>query len=289
MNKIKILGTGLNGLVGSRIVEILKDKYDFQLISRSTGVDITNKELVTDSINKSDAEMVLHLAAKADVDKCEEDKDLGKEGQAWRINVDGTRNVVDACKMFNKKLIHFSTDFVFEGDNTPTNGYSEEDSPNPINWYAQTKYEGEKVVKNTLDNFIIVRPAYPYGKSTAQKLDFVRIIIKKLQEHKEVYGITDHIFVPTYIDDIAIAIDKLIEAKVQGIYHVVGNTALTPYDALLIIADNYNLNKTLIKKTTRAEYFKNKAQRPYNLTLKHDKIDKLGVRMSGFEEGIKLI
>ena len=95
---MKILATGLNGLVGSRIEELLKETYEFGNISRSKGVDITNASQVIKTITSSDADIVLHLAAKANVDACEADKPLGENGEAWKINVEGTRNVVEGCK-----------------------------------------------------------------------------------------------------------------------------------------------------------------------------------------------
>src|SRR5690349_7159093 len=144
---MKIAGTGLSGLVGSRIQELLKN-YEFEDISRRTGTNITDKEAVLHRIKNSNADVVLHLAAKADVDGCETDKHLGEKGEAWQINVVGTENVVAAVKETRKKLMYISTDFVFDGEKSPYGGYSEQDDPNPINWYAQTKYEAEQRVEN---------------------------------------------------------------------------------------------------------------------------------------------
>src|SRR3989344_7840562 len=97
-----ILGTGFKGLVGSRIVELLKNKYQFE----SSEVDITDREKVTDKILDSDAPIVLHLAAKTSVDGCEEDRSAARG-----VNVYGTQNIVDACQKSSKKLIYISTDF----------------------------------------------------------------------------------------------------------------------------------------------------------------------------------
>lgn len=285
---MKILGTGLTGLVGSRIVELLKDKYKFENLSRSSGVDIADKNQVLEKIRNSDAQIVLHLAAKTDVDGCEKDKALGKDGEAWKINVEGTRNVADACSEANKKLIYISTDFVFDGINPPLGGYSEEDIPNPINWYAQTKYEGEKIVMALKTPWIIARIDSPY-RAAFEKIDFARAILKRLQEGLLVTAVADHIFTPIYIDDIASALDALISNNSQGISHVVGNQSLTPYDAALLIAKTFNFDQNLILKTTRAEFFKDRAPRPFQLILKNDRITKLGVRMRTFEEGLREI
>lgn len=285
---MKILGTGLNGLVGSRITELLKDKYEFENISRSTGVDIQNREDVLKKIETSDAQVVLHLAAKTDVDGCEKDKTLGQSGEAWKINVDGTKNIADACSKTNKKLIYISTDFVFDGEDCPPDGYSEDDYPNPINWYGQTKYEGEKILQNFKTPWIIVRIAYPY-RANFIKLDFFRTLLKRLREGKNIAAVTDNVFTPTFIDDIAFALNALIKNNSQGIFHVVGDQGLTPYDATSLIADTFGLSKDLITKTTRKEFFKDRAPRSFQLYLKNDKIEKLGIRMHSFESGIREI
>jgi dTDP-4-dehydrorhamnose reductase len=282
---MKILGTGLTGLVGSRIVELLKDKYEFKNLSRSSGVDIVNKNQVLEKVKSSDAQIVLHLAAKANVDGCEVDKVLGQDGEAWKVNVEGTRNVADACLKTNKKLIYISTDFVFDGVNPPADGYSEEDIPNPVNYYAQTKYEGEKIVRNLKTPWIIARIAYPYRASFV-KTDFFRAILNRLKCGEEIAAVIDHVFTPTYVDDVALALDVLINNNSLGIFHVVGSQSLTPFDSANLIADEFNLDKSKISKTTRSEFFNNRAPRPFQLVLKNDKIIRLGVRMRTFEEGL---
>lgn len=282
---MKILGTGLTGLVGSRIVELLRDKYEFENLSRSSGVDISDKNQVLEKIKNSDAQIVLHLAGKTNVDECELEKPLGEKGEAWKINVEGTKNVAEACQAEGKKLIYISTDFVFGGEKE---SYSEEDVPNPVNWYAQTKYEGEKIVQGLKTPWLITRIAYPY-RTDFTKIDFVRAILGRLREGKSVAALTDHIFTPTFIDDIAFALSALIDSNSQGIFHVVGSQSLTPFEAVNLIADEFGLDKSKISETTRSEFFNNRAPRPFQLALKNDKIIKLGVRMRTFEEGLREI
>jgi dTDP-4-dehydrorhamnose reductase len=285
---MKILGTGLTGLVGSRIVELLNKQYEFENLSRSSGADISNKEQVLGRIKNSDAQIILHLAAKTNVDECEKDKTLAQNGEAWKINVEGTRNIADACLQSGKKLVYVSTDFVFDGNNPPAGGYSEEDIPNPVNWYAKTKYEGEKIVQSLNIPWVIVRIAYPY-RANFVKLDFFRAILDRLQKGGTVTAVTDHIFTPTFIDDIAFAMEALINNNSSGIFHVVGSQSLTPLDAANMIANEFKLDWTRINKTTRAEYFSGRAPRSFQLVLKNDKITKLGVKMKTFEEGIREI
>ena len=282
---MKILVTGLTGLVGSRVAELLSTRHEFNNISRSTGVDIENKKSVLSVISASDAQVVLHLAAKTNVDGCETDKSLGQNGEAWKINVEGTRNIAGACSQTNKKLIYISTDFVFDGTKET---YSEEDIPNPVNWYAKTKYEGEKIVQDLKTPWIIARIAYPY-RANFVRPDFFRAILNRLKNNEPVSAVTDHVFTPTFIDDIAFALDILIKSNSQGIFHVVGSQNLTPFAAANLIAGEFVLDKSKISKTTRSDFFSNRATRPFQLSLKNDKITKLGIKMRTFDEGLRKI
>lgn len=295
---MKILGTGLSGLVGSRIVELLKD-YEFENLSLETGVDILDKDDVFNRISNSKADIILHMAAKTDVDGCENDKkedqkilriqDVLQQEKSWRrkktawaVNVSGTKNIAHACEVNNKKIIYISTDFVFDGEKE---SYSEEDLPNPVNWYAKTKYEGEKVIESLSSPFLIIRLAYPY-RARFERNDFFRAMLNRLKNNQPVTAVTDHIFSPTFIDDFSHALDLIFKENPQGIIHVVGSQNLSPYDAALLIAKHFNLDRSLISKTTRKDFFKNRAQRPFKLALKNDKIRKLGIGMKTFEEGL---
>src|SRR3989344_4872146 len=158
---MKILGTGLSGLVGSRIVELLSDRFEFE----QPVFDITQKIEVNSIIHNSNSEILLHLAAKTNVDECELDKPYGIHGEAWKINVLGTQHITEAANATNKKVIFISTDFVFDGTQ---NTYTEDDTPHPINWYALTKYEGEKIVLASSKNTVI-RIGYPYKARNSNK------------------------------------------------------------------------------------------------------------------------
>lgn len=287
MDKQKILIIGGSGLVGSRIIELLSPEYDFQEESLKTGFDITQPESVIAKIAETDAPVVLHLAAKADVDGCEKDKALGKEGDAWKINVEGTRNVVSACIQHNKKIMYISTDFVFGGEDTPEAGYSEENQPNPLGWYAETKYEGEKIVQSASVPWCIVRIAYPYRAQFEEKKDFVRVFKSLLEQGKQLQLITDHINSPILIDDIAIGLDLLIAQQATGIYHVTGSSAHSPYEEGILVAKTFGLDEALIGKTTRAEFFKDRAPRPFNLRMNNAKITALGAKIKTFKEGLE--
>lgn len=284
-NKKKLLMVGGSGLVGSRIKELLESEFDIANFSLENGVNITDASTLSPLIEEAPA-TVFHLAAKADVDGCEKDKEQGEEGGAWKINVVGTQNVLKACEKAGHKMIYVSTDFVFDGDTTPEGGYSEQDIPNPQNWYAQTKFEGENNVLRSSDANVVMRIAYPYRSEFSEKLDFVRAILARLQSHQEVKAVTDHIMTPTFIDDIALGVKTLIDENASGIYHVVGSSSVSPYDAVSAIARVFSIANPSITRATRAEFFSGRAPRPFDLTLKNDRIKNLHVPMHTFDEGL---
>lgn len=286
MDKDNIIGTGLSGLVGSRIVELLSQKYNFQDLSRKTGVDITDEKSVMEKIKSSNSKIVLHLAAKTDVDGCEKEKDLGQEGESWKINVVGTENIIKACENSGKKVIYISTDMVFYGDKPLGQFYSEEDIPNPCNWYAQTKYEAEKKIIASGIPFAIFRIAYPY-RAVYEKKEYVRIFYSLLKDNKEFSAITDNYFTPIFIDDVAGVLENLIEKDQSGIFHCGGSQTVNPFECANIIAQTFDLNKNLIKSTTREAYFKDRAYRPFNTSLKNARIESLGIITKTFKEGIE--
>ena len=283
--KPQILATGISGLVGTRVQELLEDQFEFTDLSLATGVDVTNFEDLESHISDSPAKIILHMAAKTDVDGCEDDKIFGEEGKAWVINVTGTENIVKIAEKCGKKVIYISTDFVFDGTR---DSYSEDDEANPLNWYAVTKHEAEKLVLE-YSNSCVIRIAYPYRSTFSAKKDFVRRILDKMEHKETVIAITDHIITPTFIDDIAKGLGEFLNKDLNGIYHLVGDQSVSVYDAVGMIAAEFNYTDIDVRSVTRAVYFKERAFRPFKLVLKNDKIKKLGMSMCGFDQGLKII
>lgn len=287
MASSSILGTGLSGLVGSRIVELLTN-YQFQNISREAGVDITQKDQVFEAIGNSSADTILHLAAFTNVDEAEKEKNLREKSIAWKINVLGTKNVLEACERYGKKMIYFSTDMVFPGDKKLPNKYSEEEQTAAVGFYAKTKEEAEKFVEKASCQWTIIRIAYPYRASYARK-EYVRVFKSLLETGKKIQAVNDHYFTPTFTDDIAHVVNLILKENLIGKLHATSSEIVTPYEAALKTAEVFNLNKALVEETTRDVYFKNKAPRACNLALNNDKIEKLGIEMTNLSEGLEKI
>lgn len=272
---MKIALTGASGLVGSRIVELLGNDFDFISLSQND-MDITDKESVVKKIMNTDFDIFLHLAGYTNVDGAEKEKEV-----ALKINRDGTKNVFDAVRQRGKKFIYISTDFVFDGKNPP---YFEDSSPNPISSYGISKYEGEKVLD---EGAMIVRISYPYRKSFELKKDFVRTIRSLLEQHKPLTMVTDSLMTPTLIDDIAYALKYLFMNFSGGAYHINGADSLSPYDAGKLIAKMYGFDQSLITPTTYEKYFQGKAFRSQYSDMKSKKNN--FYKMKSFKEGLQFI
>lgn len=272
---LKIAITGANGLIGSRIVELLNNNFEFINFPQNL-MDITNKNQVYQVLKNTNFDFFLHLAAYTNVAKAEEEKDL-----AYKINVLGTKNVFEVVTFKKKKFIYFSTDFVFDGKNPP---YDENSKESPAGFYGQTKFEGEKIVKNQA---MIVRIAYPYRAAFDKKRDFFRNLKTLLKEKKELKMITNSLMTPTFIDDIAYALKHLINNFSPEIFHIVGSKALSPYESAKLIAKKFGLPLSLIKTTTYEEYIKNKPGLPqYNDARS---VKNIFFPMSDFETGLEKI
>ena len=274
-NMLKIALTGADGLVGSRIIELLGDDFEFIPLPQKS-MDITNIDQVNSVLKNLDYDIFFHLAAYTNVSGAETNKDL-----CFKINVTGTRNVFETVTRKHKKFIYVSTDFVFDGTSPP---YDEDSTPNPQGIYAQSKYESEKIVK---DEAMIVRIAYPFRADFELKKDFFRTFKSLLENKKSFSMITDSLMTPTFIDDIAFGLKYLFNNYSPEIFHLVGSDSLSPYNICQLIAEKFNLDNSPIGKTTYKEYVKDKARLPQLAEIKSKKNN--FYPMKTFEQGLEEI
>ncbi len=269
---LKIALTGADGLVGSRIIELLKNDFEFISLPQKL-MDITDRVQVNSALKDLDFDIFFHLAAYTNVPGAETNREL-----CFKINVDGTKNVFETVKEKNKKFIYVSTDFVFDGANPP---YIEDSIPNPVGVYAQSKFEGEKIIGSEA---MIVRIAYPYRAAFELKKDFFRTFKYYLENKKPLSMITDSLMTPTFIDDIGSGLKYLFNNYSPEIYHLVGSESISPYEAAIKVAEIFEFDKSLIEKTTYEEYIKGRAKLPQFATIKSKKNNFW--KMKGFEQGL---
>jgi dTDP-4-dehydrorhamnose reductase len=272
---MKLLITGGSGLLGSKIAEIAKARgfevysgYNEHeaMIGIPVKLDVCNKSQVSKALVKIKPEAIVHAAALTNVDKCEEDRDL-----AQKVNVEGTKNIVESSKLHNSFLVHVSTDYVFSGEEGM---YKETDEPAPINNYGLTKLEAEKIVTASELDWCIARPSVIYGSTPAAGKDnFALWILNKLEKRESIRIITDQWVSPTLNTNLAKMILECIERKLTGIYHLAGATPINRYEFAMRIADTFQLDKTLITPT-KSRDMKWLAKRPKNTSLDIEKASK---------------
>ena len=264
---MKLLITGASGLYGSKLAQMALSKNyevyssDIQSLSiygNFVKLDISGKEQVDEAFKTIKPDVVVHAATLTDVDKCELNKEL-----AWKVNVEGTKNIVEATKTAGSFLIYISTDYVFGGEK---GNYKETDTPNPINYYGVTKLKAEAIVK-TQKEYFIARPSVIYGSTPAAgKVNFALWLIETLQKDERVKIITDQWNTPTLNTNLAEMTLEVIARKLTGIYHLCGATRINRFEFAEQIADVFSLDKSLIDKVLSSQ-FTWPAKRPMDSSL----------------------
>ena len=276
MVSIRILVTGGSGLLGAKIAEV-GQKYGHQITLGfndhpvdhvdSLKLDITDVGEVSGAFIQVKPDAVIHAAALTDVDRCEREPEL-----AYKINVDGTRNIVNYSNKFESSLIFVSTDYVFSGEK---GNYSENDETSPINFYGRSKLEAEKEVTSSSRNWCIVRPSVIFGSTPAAgKVNFVLWLLNTLKNGELVRIVTDQWVSPTLNTNLAEMIFDMIGNKQSGIFHLSGASQISRYDFALKIAKKFNLEKSLIKPV-RSKEMNWVAKRPINSSLNVEKAEKI--------------
>jgi len=285
MAKKRLLITGTNGLLGNKAVVVANQNYEVMplhhakpLHDNSLEVDIVNKEQVLSIFRKLRPNAVIHAAAETNVDKCETQKE-----HAWNVNVKGTRNVAEACDEVGAKLVHISTDYVFDGEK---GHYKEEDNPNPISYYGLTKLEGERQVVAHCRNYAILRTSVLYGWHP-WKQNFATWVISQLRQNKEISVVEDHYNTPTLADNLAEMIPEVLQRGLKGLYHASGSERISRYEFAKKIAESFQLDSNLIKPAKMSQLAAWIAKRPRDSSLSTDKIRKqLRTRPLNITEGL---
>ena len=262
-------------ILGLDLETHLGERWEWQFVEQ----DVTNFEGLRSIFLKFSPKLVINAAAYTDVEGCERDRK-----KAWEVNVEGVENVASLCSEFSCKIIHISTDYVFDGREGP---YFEGDPPSPCNWYGETKLEGERALERFPLDYAIVRTSALYGFYRKGRGNFFGLLLDRLSRGEAVYGFVDQFTTPTWVEDLVEGIKMVVDKK--GTFHISGGEFLSRYDFAQKVAKVFGFDPALIRplESTAAGFA---APRPLRGGLRIDKAEKaLGYRPHSIEEALRSI
>ena len=276
---MKVLVTGANGQLGwDMILELTKRGHEpiatdisdsFEQDCEYKKLDITDENAVHEVITKTKPDSVVHCAAWTAVDAAEDEENKPK---VYAINVLGTKYIAEACKEVDCKMIYISTDYVFSGEGTEPWEPDCEDFA-PLNYYGETKLEGEFAVKNVLEKYYIVRTSWVFG---SHGNNFVKTMLRLAEMHKEVRVVNDQIGTPTYTPDLARLLVDMCETNKYGVYHATNEGGYISWAEFAEEIFRVAGKDTKVIPVTTEEYGISKAKRPRNSRMSKEKLTDSG-------------
>jgi dTDP-4-dehydrorhamnose reductase len=253
---VRVLVIGARGQLGSELILLLREEHEIIPATRAE-CDITDLPAVLSFVRHVRPQVIINTAAYTDVDGCESNKDM-----AFKVNALGARNVAIAAREFGARLVHISTDYIFDGQKSDP--YREYDQPNPINVYGASKLLGETFVKEQTHRFFIVRTAWLYGKTGR---NFVKTMLRLAHERKEIQVVNDQWGTPTCAEDLARQIGKLIQTESYGTYHCTSQGSCTWFE---FAQEIFRLSKLDVEvRPVTSDEFPRPAKRPKNSVLEN--------------------
>lgn len=207
--EMKVLITGLTGQLGHETAGVLRLRGIPFLGVGSAELDITDRKQVLRLITDCHPDAVIHCAAYTQVDRAEDDVE-----RCMRVNVEGTRNIAEACRAVGAKMLYISTDYVFPG--TGETPWETDDLTGPLNVYGKSKLEGELTVKELLDRWFIVRTSWLIGEHGN---NFVKTMLRLSEHYRTLRVVEDQVGSPTFTVDLAPLLCDMIETEKYGVYH----------------------------------------------------------------------
>lgn len=279
--KKRYLVTGYKGQLGYDIVRELNARGEFDILALDLNeMDITDKDRVLEIVSAYKPDVIFHCAAWTAVDKAEEE---GMEELVTKVNVEGTKNLVDASIEVGAKIVYMSTDYVFDG--TKEGYYTEEDTPNPQSIYGKTKYAGEEEVRRNPNHFI-TRISWVFGINGN---NFIKTMIKLSDKYKELSVVDDQIGSPTYTKDLAKLLVEMSGTDKYGTYNATNTDYCTWAEFAESIFAYYGAD-VKVNHVSTDEYYKGKphATRPENSKFDHSKLEENGfAKMPSWQDAME--
>ncbi len=260
---MKILITGADGQLATEFLQYLEKTRHYQVTALNRKkLDISDFNAASDAVLCYKPAIVLNCAAYNQVDKAEEDFDT-----AFKINATGVKNLAISCKKNNALLVHYSTDYVFDG--AKEDFYTEDDIPNPINKYGKSKLAGEKFLTEETDNFLLFRVSWVFGPG---RQNFLYKLTELAKRNGVLKIVCDQLSVPTYTEDIVRITMLAIENGIKGVYHLTNSGYASRYEVARYYIERLKLSNLVLP--VDSGFFKTAARRPYFSAMSNTKISK---------------
>ena len=284
---MKVLVTGVNGQLGHDLMnELAKRNIECvgsDITPQYSGIkdgsaaesaayvqmDITDRNAVLDVIKKTGPSAVMHCAAWTAVDAAEDEVNREK---VYAVNAKGTDHIAEACKACDAKMLYLSTDYVFIGEGSEAWDPDCKDYA-PLNYYGETKLEGEKAVSSRLEKYFIVRIAWVFGLNGK---NFIKTMLGLADTHDSLRVVDDQIGTPTYTYDLAVLLTDMILTEKYGYYHATNEGGYISWADFAEAIMKEGGKSTVINRVTTEEYGLSKAKRPFNSRLDKPKLVKNG-------------
>lgn len=275
---MRVFITGSSGLLGSTLIRTspIPHRHVFATYHINTLVpnypcnyipaDITKRSTIIKAIADAKPDVVIHTAAQASPDYCDK-----HSKEAYKVNVQGTKNIIDACKKLNIKIIYITTNGVYDGKHAP---YDEHSKRKPVDVYGKTKLEGEYLTENSGVNYAIIRLNTMFGwNNPFERQNPVTWLLQLIGENKtSIYMVSDMYNTFLYVEESAAAIWKVALGSYEnGYYNVSGRDCVSRYDFSMAIAKEFGLDTSMIHKVNRS-FFTNFVQRPENTCFTNTKM-----------------
>ncbi len=281
MNR-KVIIFGGGGQLGVELCrEYERRSWSVTKFERHT-LDITDSAKVEDEVARAEADVVINAAAYNQVDIAEQEP-----ATAYQANALAVRNIAMACRQSGATLVHYSTDYVFDG--TKGSSYVETDATHPLGAYAVSKLAGELYAQAYLDNALIIRTSGVFGPGGmfTPRGNFVEVMLRMAKNNQPIKVVMDHVASPTYAPAMAKRTADMVEKKFSGIYHLGGGEPVSWYDYARTIFDLAKLSPSL-QPTDEREY-RTPARRPKYSALSNKKLNDAGIEpMPPFREAVRL-
>jgi dTDP-4-dehydrorhamnose reductase len=280
----RILVTGGDGLLAHALRQLAPDDLKLFFVGHAD-FDLTRAESMRRQISGFRPAVVINTAAYNLVDRCEVERDL-----SWAVNATGPQKLAELCATSGIRLVHFGTDYVFDG--AKKSPYTEADAPNPLNHYAAGKLAGEEAVLKASPLHLVLRTSWIFGSHPTQMKTFVHTVLRAAREKRELLSTTDQESVPTFAPDLAAWTLDLIRREATGLVHAVNDEGVSRFDWTRAILDEAVAAGVLpsappVKPVTTA-FFNPTIRRPDYTVLDNEKLaGLLGRRPGSWRVGLK--